>query len=159
MLRNCENVASLKRKACLGSCWACISAFLSSVCWSLFSAAVWRSLLQGLCGYGFPNFIPVGVHFGSFYRLGMEKRLLKLRLEKWCIFGSNLFGAGRRGGPPGNLLLKILLHSRHILIIIIIIHARSATPLGLRRILRFRPCRQPPLWLLMGWLLIWMILF
>jgi hypothetical protein len=48
--------------------------------------------------------------------LGVKKRVLKLRLDKWCILGSKLVGAGGRGGPPTSLLLKILLHSRNIII-------------------------------------------
>ena len=73
-----------------------------------------------------------------------------MRLDKLCILGSKLVGAGGRGGPPGNLLLKILLHSRNMIIKNLF---TLGYPFGLAANLKASPLPPAPCWLLAaGWL-------
>ena len=159
LLQNCKNETHLERKPCF---WGCRPSFAHH-CHKLFEVFVvlqsrnifvWflqiRASKRGPCSSPFSQFVrflcdlwdlglqrcPFLNPVSQFLQIFMKKSVLKLRLEKWSIFGSNLEGVGGRG----HCCLAM-----QILQIFLWISSRHAPPSGVRRILKAAPSAAGPL--------------
>ena len=80
--------------------FACFLLFLCR-CSSL---AVWIAFFADFCTCLPPNGVPLEVVFRIFCRFGRKKRVLKLRLQKRLLLGSNLQGPAAGGGVCGTCI-------------------------------------------------------
>ena len=133
---NLKKCNPFNRNACFGRCWASSCAlFLLTFCICFLCcfldglfARFWRiwASKKGPCWGPFWQFLQI-LH---------EKKRAAIEARKLMIFGGLFGGAGGRGQVC--LSLQILQNGEKI-------HSRPAPPAGVRRILRLRPCRRPPI--------------
>ena len=136
MLQKCKHAALVIRNACFWRCNASIFAWFS-IC---FSCVFWKccpnAIFVRFCQILSLNWRSFGRHVSDKLQIWKEEWVLKVKSAKLYIF-DRFLSRGRRQGRA-SWKTENLQNLRCY-------PTRPAPPAGVRRILRLRPCRRPPL--------------